>query len=150
MKIFAITALAAVLTGCATSSNEAYVAAHRSANESRVSEAAAKTMLDTQRAKAIAQMAAACTDAGCLGMALMAMGQVGQTYGAPATAPAPVIAAPVNEITEFVKTVGNIVVPVYSLWSGAVSGIVNATRGSADAGTARLGLSVMTPKLGSE
>lgn len=149
MKTLAILISAAALSGCATNSNDAYIAAHQSANEWRANETKARVDLDSAKAKAIALMAVGCMDSGCLGMAMMSMSQLGKTEAVINT-PAPTIAAPVNEFTDFIKTVGNIAVPIYSLWSGAVTGVVNATRGPADASVARTGLGVLTPKLGGE
>lgn len=128
--LFIAVAFVTLLAGCATSGNDAFIAAHKSANEARATEIAAKARADSDRSMAIASVAKGCPDASCRGMAMMALMQIGTAAGNAAQAAAPVIAAPVNEALEFVKAVVPAALTAgvqgYGIWANTALGVVNS------------------------
>jgi hypothetical protein len=147
MKIFAMSILSLAIlgmTGCATNGNDAFVAAHRSQAEARSNEAGAKAKVEFERVNAISEIAKTCQDVGCKAMAMMSITYAGQSQtSAPATAPAPVIAAPVNEFADGLKFATKSLIEGYGLRLNFAAKVVDAMRGPSDKDVARDALGVV-------
>jgi hypothetical protein len=143
MKNILLAFLLTTLVGC-TTTNDAFIAAHKSNEVRAIAEAASQAKVDSDAALAMNSAIRKCTSDICvLSLAVIANSKQVQPKQTQPLSMTP----PPNEITEFVKAVGSIVAPIYGTWAGTVSSIVNSTRGAADSGTASTALNVLTPKI---
>lgn len=141
-----LTVLAVIaLAGCASGGNQAYTAAHESASKRGIAEVQARADADKTLAMAVASTGKACTEDMCRGMAMMALMSMKAAAGAAIQSAAPVIQAPVNEALEWAKVLVPAVGGAYNAYLGTVMGIVNSTKGAADADTANNALTSITP-----
>jgi hypothetical protein len=139
-KLFAILTVLA-LSGCAVSSNEAYVAAHNAARDRGVIEAQSRADADKQLALAVASAAKGCESDVCRMGAMLTFSNMKSVVNSAAGEAAPVIQAPVNEALEWAKVIVNGATGLYGLRVNAAVGLVNATRGAADVDATKEGLS---------
>lgn len=133
------------LTGCASSGNQAYTAAHKSAADRGIAEANARADSDKTLALAVASAAKSCESDVCRMGAMLTFANMKAAAGAAIQSAAPVIQAPVNEALEWAKVLVPAAAGAYNAYLGTTLGIVNATKGAADVGTANNALVSITP-----
>ncbi|MDO8771910.1 MAG: hypothetical protein Q7K57_24995 [Burkholderiaceae bacterium] len=133
--LLASLACAAVLsTGCASADYAKYADTHIE-----------KSKTEAIRYDALDSVARHATDPSVKVAAAMALAfaNVGQGGGGASAAP------PQNTFLEFVKTLGGVAVPLYGMWTGSVTNVVNSTKGPANTDVANTALGVLTPNIGS-
>lgn len=140
--IFIVSLAILFVAGCATSGNDAFVAAHQSQAAARSNEAGAKAKVETERVNAISEIAKTCQDVGCKAMAMMSITYAGQAQTS-APAPALAIAAPVNEFVDGLKSVAKTALQAYGLRLDFAGKVVDAMKGPSDKDVARDALGVV-------
>jgi hypothetical protein len=145
MKILIALFSAIVLAGCATGGNQAYTAAHEAASKRGIAEANARAESDKTLALAVASAAKSCESDVCRMGAMLTFANMKAIAGAAIQSAAPAIAAPVNEVLEWAKVLVPAATGAYTAYLGTALGIVNATKGAADVGTANNALISVTP-----
>ena len=129
--------------GCATNGNDAFVSAHQSQATARSNEAGAKAKVEEARVNAISDIAKTCQDVGCKAMAMMSITYATQSQTSAQPAPAPAIAAPVNEVVEGIKFVAKTALKAYGLRLDFAGKVVEAMKGPSDKDVARDALGVV-------
>mgnify|MGYP000340761147 CR=1 FL=1 len=143
-KLLALLAVIA-LAGCATGGNQAYTAAHEAASKRGIAEAQTRAKSDETLALAVASAAKSCESDVCRMGAMLTFANMKAAAGSAIQSAAPAIAAPVNEVLEFAKILVPAAVGIHANHLGAVLGIVNSTKGSADKDVASNALISITP-----
>ena len=141
LKLTLIALSAAVIMGCATNGNDAYVTAHTAASQRGIAEAQQKADADKALSKAASDVGAKCDSDMCRMGAFLTFSNMKAASGAVTQSAAPVIAAPVNEAVEVFKDITKTALGLYGLRINGALGLVNATKGAADTGAAMEGLS---------
>lgn len=134
LLLAALACATALSTGCASADYAKYAETHIE-----------KSKTEATRYDALDSVARHSTDPSVKVAAAMALAfaNVGQGGGGTSAAP------PQNTFLEFVKTIGGIAVPIYGMWTGAVTNVVNSTKGPANTDVANSALGVLTPNIGS-
>ena len=146
MKKLAILAVAvAALSGCATG-HQSYSDAHESASKRGIEEAKARAESEKNLALAMASAAQKCATDSCV-MGLSAMLMISRAKNDAVAAAAPIIERPVNEFLEWTKVIAPVALGGYNSYLGAITGLVNSTRGAADKDVATQGIGAITPVL---
>lgn len=143
--VAAVVIFAFSLSGCATGGNQAYTAAHEAASKRGIAEATARAESDKTLALAVASAAKSCESDVCRMGAMLTFANMKAAAGSAIQSAAPTIAAPVNEALEFAKILVPAATGAYTAYLGTALGIVNATKGAADVGTANNALISVTP-----
>lgn len=143
--LIAVVLFAVFATGCASGGNQAYTAAHKSASDRGIAEANARAEADKTLSMAAASIGKSCQEDVCRMGALMTLSALKAAAGAAIQSAAPAIAAPVNEALEWAKVLVPGAIAMHSNHLGAVLGIVNSTKGSADKDVAGSALTSITP-----
>lgn len=133
-QVFIACAAMLFVAGCATNGNDAFIQAHKSQSEAMSNVAGAKAKQETERVNAIAEIAKTCQDVGCKAMAMMSITYASQQVQTAAPAAPAVIAAPVNEVTDAIKTVASYALKAYDMRLGLAKFAIDAMRGPSDAG----------------
>jgi hypothetical protein len=143
-KLLALFAIVA-LSGCATGQYEAYSKATEAREKRLTAEATSRQLADQTLMLQVAKVANDCKDSTCQMGVLLVLSNLKNQASQAIQSAAPAIAAPVNEALEWGKLIVPAVVGMHANHLGTVLGLVNSTKGAADAGLANNGITAITP-----